>query len=372
VRGFEPRLALAHFQGFNTNLVFKYISDVNHPDEIHYLPPVPSVYDILGGAGSFSALGARIFSPPPLSRTVSWIVDKGSDFPVSIATEIAAWDTSCIVRDDPSRLTTRGWNGYDEHQNRAFRYTTPKLRLDEHSLTPELLFSKSFHLICSPSRCTDLVRSILRRRKAINPGADKPIFIWEPVPDLMTPDELLNTTNALPYVDICSPNHKELAALMGDPDEGLDPATGEISAAAVERACEQLLGSMPLQTFALVIRCGEKGCFVAKNGGRSRRPSIAKRKRPANHASKSNLNISFSSFMNTNFDHHRRRPYTRHGHGVTIRRSYLRGRYNAIRARASSCRCGNRALAPSILYSRSPGTCDRSHWWWERVSRWPF
>lgn len=241
----------------------------------------------MGGAGSFSALGARFFSPPPLSRTVSWIVDKGSDFPASIGNEIAAWDTSCIIRDDPSRLTTRGWNGYDEHQNRAFKYTTPKLRLDENALTPELLFSKSFHLICSPTRCTDLVRSILRRRKAINPRAEKPIFIWEPVPDLMTPDELLNTTNALPYVDICSPNHKELASLMGDPDEGLDPATGEISTTSVERACEQLLGSMPLQTFALVIRCGERGCFIAKNGGRSRRPSIAKRKRPANHASKS-------------------------------------------------------------------------------------
>jgi hypothetical protein len=71
---------------------------------------------------------------------------------------------------------------------------------------------------------------------------------------------------------------------MGDPDEGLDPETGEISTAAVERACEQLLGSMPLQSYALVVRCGAKGCYVAKNGGRSRRPSVVKRKRPRNHA----------------------------------------------------------------------------------------
>ena len=70
---------------------------------------------------------------------------------------------------------------------------------------------------------------------------------------------------------------------MGDPDQGIDPETGEVDTLAVERACEQLLGSIPLQSFSLVIRCGAKGCYVAKNGGRSRRPSVAKRKRLRNH-----------------------------------------------------------------------------------------
>lgn len=53
-------------------------------------------------------------------------------------------------------------------------------------------------------------------------------------------------------------------------DDGLDPVTGGISTVAVERACEQLLASMPLQSFSLVVRAGEKGCYVAKNGGRRR------------------------------------------------------------------------------------------------------
>ncbi|PMD23314.1 pfkB family carbohydrate kinase-like protein [Hyaloscypha hepaticicola] len=251
-------------------------------DEIHYLPPKPSVFDILGGSGCYSALGARLFSPPPLSHTVSWIVDKGSDFPEAITTEIKSWETSCLIRSDSSRLTTRGWNGYDSKQTRAFKYTTPKLRLDEHALTPSLLFSRSFYLNCSPTRCIDLVTSILRRRKTLNPGCPKPLFIWEPVPDLCTPSELLNCTNALPYVDVCSPNHSELAAFMGDPDLGMDPLTGKISTQSVERACEQLLSSMPLQSYTLVIRCGEKGVYLAKNGGRSRRPSMIKKKRPAN------------------------------------------------------------------------------------------
>lgn len=54
--------------------------------------------------------------------------------------------------------------------------------------------------------------------------------------------------------------------------DGLDPVTGEISTAAVEQACEQLLASMPLQSYTLIVRAGEKGCFIAKNGGRKRNP----------------------------------------------------------------------------------------------------
>jgi len=224
-------------------------------------------------------LGARLFSPPPLSHTVGWIVDQGSDFPESLKTLISTWSTSALMRLDDTRLTTRGWNGYTDPSNpdhRSFSYTTPKRRLIASDLagTP-LLRARAIHLICSPTRCRELVPSIISQRKdeayARNPDLStytRPIFIWEPVPDLCTPDELLNCTNALPLVDICSPNHAELAGFMGC--DGLDPQTGEISTAQVERACEQLLASMPLQSYSLVVRAGSKGCYVARNGGRKR------------------------------------------------------------------------------------------------------
>lgn len=178
-----------------------------------------------------------------------------------------------LYRKDTQRLTTRGWNGYVETGNttkRAFKYTTPKRRLTAEDLDPTLLLSRSFHLICSPNRCRELVTDINAARRAICPPGTytRPMFVWEPVPDLCTPDELLNCTNTLPLVDICSPNHAELAGFMGD--DGLDPETGEISTSAIERSCEQLLASMPLQSFALVIRAGEKGCYIARNGGRKR------------------------------------------------------------------------------------------------------
>jgi sugar/nucleoside kinase (ribokinase family) len=241
-------------------------------DEIEFAHPKPPVQDILGGAGTYSALGARLFSPPPTSRAVGWIVDQGSDFPPVLTTLIESWETSALFRSDPQRLTTRGWNSYDGAENRAFKYTTPKQRLTAGDLTPSLLQSRSFHLICSPSRCRELVADITSMRKSVMPrdAYCKPIFIWEPVPDLCTPDELLNCTNTLPLVDICSPNHAELAGFMGD--DGIDPLTGEISTAAVERSCEQLLASMPLQSFTLVVRAGDKGCYLARNGGRKRQP----------------------------------------------------------------------------------------------------
>lgn len=243
------------------------------------------MYDVLGGAGSYSALGARLFSPPPLSKTVSWIVDKGSDFPSAISDQITAWQTSCLTRTDSTRLTTRGWNGYDSNEVRSFKYTTPKLRLDETSLAdhPSLLFAKSFHLICSPNRCIDLITRTLSLRKSQSPDHPKPLFIWEPVPDLCTPYELLNCTNVLPYIDVLSPNHSELAGFMGDHDRGLT-LSGDISTEAVERSCEQLLASMPLASYSIVVRCGALGCYVAKNGGTSARSSKNRRKRPANRS----------------------------------------------------------------------------------------
>ncbi|KAH8894032.1 Ribokinase-like protein [Thozetella sp. PMI_491] len=250
-------------------------------DEIEYLPPTPPVKDIIGGAGTFSALGARLFSPPPVSKSVGWIVDQGSDFPESMTALIDSWQTSVLFRSTPDRLTTRGWNGYvDKSERRAFRYTTEKKRLVADDLTGPLLQSRSVHLVCSPLRCRELVTTLLEKRKAEAASRDnyvRPIIIWEPVPDRCVPNELLNCTNCLPLVDVCSPNHAELAGFMGS--DGLDPETGEIDMAAVEQSCEQLLGSMPLQSYTLVVRAGEKGCYIARNGGRKRRAGGPSKKR---------------------------------------------------------------------------------------------
>lgn len=72
----------------------------------------------MGGAGSYAALGARLFCPPPRSKSVGWIVDAGSDFPEEIRESIRQWDTRCLLRESSERLTTRAWNGYGDGEKR--------------------------------------------------------------------------------------------------------------------------------------------------------------------------------------------------------------------------------------------------------------
>ncbi|KAF2760664.1 Ribokinase-like protein [Pseudovirgaria hyperparasitica] len=232
-------------------------------DEIHFPPPKPAATNIIGGAGAYSALGARLLSPPPLSNSVGWIIDCGSDFPSDLRKNIAQWCTTCLMRETPNRLTTRGWNGYGENEHRAFRYTTPKLRLDHESLDYNLLRSKSFHLICSPKRCVEMTKGIICRRNQMphaQPG-DPPLFIWEPVPDLCKPEELENCLEALHAVDIVSPNHSELGDFFGvcaiDGDD--------VSKSFVKQCADSWLASGIGRNGlgAVVVRAGKDGCYVA-------------------------------------------------------------------------------------------------------------
>lgn len=75
--------------------------------------------NVLGGAASFAVVGARLVAGKELARSVSWIVDVGSDFPQETLKTIKAWDTDCMIREDPRRLTTRAWNGYGHNEKRG-------------------------------------------------------------------------------------------------------------------------------------------------------------------------------------------------------------------------------------------------------------
>lgn len=202
-----------------------------------------------------------MFSLPPLSKSVGWIVDCGSDFPQELRQVIARWDTSCVFRETPDRLTTRGWNGYGHNEHRAFKYLTPKLRLDEHALTPQLLPSRCFHLICSPTRCITMVTGILDRRKEeCEAELEDPIFIWEPVPDLCTPAELDNCKQALKVVDYVSPNHEEIAAFYGASGNSNE----KVNRTLIEKCALEWLQSTNERNKlkAIIVRAGKEGCYV--------------------------------------------------------------------------------------------------------------
>lgn len=102
-------------------------------------------------------------------------------------------------------------------------------------------------------------RVLARRSEAFRDDEPRPLFIWEPVPDLCTPAEMENTIEALKYVDVISPNHEELAALFG-----YIHASG-VDMAVVEQYASHLLkhGIGPHGSGAVVVRCGKEGCYVA-------------------------------------------------------------------------------------------------------------
>lgn len=139
---------------------------------------------------------------------------------------------------------------------KAFKYLTPKLRLDEDSLSDEQIQARSFHMVCSPARCMSLVRGIMsRRQKLLDSSSSKnarPIFVWEPVPDLCSPEELGRLRDAARHVDVVSPNADEFASFF----------TSMPHCQSREAMVEALLGlrdEKPLGT-ALVVREGAAGC----------------------------------------------------------------------------------------------------------------
>lgn len=88
-------------------------------DDIDFEGSRPNVKNILGGAASFAVVGARLVTGKQHSQAVSWIVDVGSDFPSEVRGVLESWDTSCVFREDHSRLTTRAWNGYGPNEKRG-------------------------------------------------------------------------------------------------------------------------------------------------------------------------------------------------------------------------------------------------------------
>ncbi|PYI21510.1 Ribokinase-like protein [Aspergillus violaceofuscus CBS 115571] len=234
-------------------------------DDIDFEGTRPPVKNVLGGAASYAVIGARLVAGKEYARSVSWIVDVGSDFPAEVLDVIRSWDTDCIIREDHGRLTTRAWNGYGPNEKRDFRYLTPKLRLEPSMLSDSQVLSKTFHMVCSSSRCMSIVQEIMRRREQLQQegkvpssvsATQRPIFVWEPVPDLCTPEEQETFLAAIKVVDVVSPNELELGMMFGQPGWSEETSYGK---ATVERILFEGIG--PDGNGHLVIRAGKDGSY---------------------------------------------------------------------------------------------------------------
>ncbi|KAJ5161569.1 hypothetical protein N7492_006961 [Penicillium capsulatum] len=235
-------------------------------DDIDFGGSKPGVKNVLGGAASFAVVGARLVAGSAHGRAVSWIVDVGSDFPPDTLAAIQSWGTDCVIREDHSRLTTRAWNGYHPNEKRDFKYLTPKLRLEPEMLSEAQVWSRTFHMVCSASRCISIVRHIMNRRdellkagRAPSTGGitTRPIFVWEPVPDLCTPQEQEKFFAANRVVDVVSPNHLELGMMFDQPSWSEEADEGQH---LVRRIIESGIG--PNGDGSLVIRAGKEGSYA--------------------------------------------------------------------------------------------------------------
>jgi sugar/nucleoside kinase (ribokinase family) len=144
-----------------------------------------------------------------------------------------------------------------------FKYLTSKKRLEASDLTPELLRSKSFHMVCAPRRAVQIVSETTARIEAEFKGRKGPIWLWEPVPEACCPDEVGNTLETIKMIDVVSPNHQELGLLFGvdvtkDDGETIDHAKIiELS----RRLLSAGIGEYGKGT--IVVRCGKDGCYFS-------------------------------------------------------------------------------------------------------------
>lgn len=76
-------------------------------DELH-LPGSATMYDVPGGSGTFSTLGARIVAGREHANEVGCIVMAGDNFPETIRGLFESWGTDLVVAAVPGRQCTRG------------------------------------------------------------------------------------------------------------------------------------------------------------------------------------------------------------------------------------------------------------------------
>jgi len=154
------------------------------------------------------------------------------------------------------------------YEPKDFKFLTPKIQVNPDDLSDRMLRSRTYHLMCTPARCIELVKGILEKRKALH-GADttkwlgafkKPIFLWEPMEGSCRPGELKSFCEALKYVDIFSPNSHELASLFNDPR---DVKPGSLDGEQFLYACRTILTlGFGIRPSAIIVRMGADGCFV--------------------------------------------------------------------------------------------------------------
>jgi sugar/nucleoside kinase (ribokinase family) len=90
---------------------------------------------------------------------------------------------------------------------------------------------------------------------------ERPLFLWEPYPDICVPDNWEDCLNAMKMVDIISPNVHEAAAFLGRTIEEEQPF--ELFKGEVEQLAREYTAHQTGSNSAIVLRCGKHGCLIS-------------------------------------------------------------------------------------------------------------
>ncbi|KAL3466491.1 Ribokinase-like protein [Aspergillus heterothallicus] len=262
-------------------------------DEIR-LPNRPPLTNILGGSGAYATLGARLFLPPPSSKSVGWTLHVGNDFPEPIQDALEKWDVTLYIERKDDRPSTRGLLEYRDTTfgPKTFKYTTTPLPVSLDSLkNSSLLKAKAFHFLESPQSITERVLELLACRSKFGTIGSReqkaeeaaPLIIWEPAPLACKAENLAACLEAFRHgrgngslgvgvVDVFSPNHIELAALLREEattdKHQIKALAMRMLAVARGPGINDSVGSggRRPKPLTILVRAGEEGCLICSHG----------------------------------------------------------------------------------------------------------
>ncbi|CAG8773864.1 20431_t:CDS:2, partial [Dentiscutata erythropus] len=168
--------------------------------------------DILGGSGVHAIYGMRLWFSSRESKCIAYTFHTGYDFPINLQQRLLDLNISLTQIQHSDLLSIRGLNTFKSINKRMFEYQTPLIETKPDDMPISYLNSRIFHIICYPIEVSKYVTDILRLRDKQLP---LPIFIWEPVPECALKEYMQSWIEAMKMVDIISPNHEEVAALLG-------------------------------------------------------------------------------------------------------------------------------------------------------------
>jgi sugar/nucleoside kinase (ribokinase family) len=122
-----------------------------------------------------------------------------------------------------------------------------------------LLGSQSFHFLADPETLEKQVHSLLLLRQGQGQKL-RPLIVWEPAPLDCKRAQFEQHLQACKIVDIFSPNHLELTALVKGDDVELQPFSQDIIEQYATIFGESGIGNQ-IKGLA-VIRCAEHGCLI--------------------------------------------------------------------------------------------------------------